>query len=121
MPGFLQIILPIAALAVGAGAYHFLVKAKEHASARTAKRIIELGGEIGIERFGVVGNRIASRDQAAWIVNQLDPDLVIGMVPYSELILEADLKQVPLISILDTDFDLRACFESIYRACIERD
>jgi len=37
----LHIILPIAALAAGAGAYHFLVKAKEHASARTAKRIIE--------------------------------------------------------------------------------
>jgi CO dehydrogenase maturation factor len=89
-------------------------------SISTAKRIIELAGEIGIERFGVVGNRIASRDQAAWIVNQLDPDLVIGMVPYSELILEADLKQVPLISILDTDLDLRASFESIYRACIER-
>ena len=90
-------------------------------SIATAKRIIELGGEIGVESFGVVGNRITDRDQAAWIVNQFDPDLVIGMIPYSELILETDLREVPLISILDTDLDLKASFESIYRACIEPD
>ena len=37
----------------------------------------------------------------------------------SDIILETDLKQVALIDMLDDD--LKAAFESIYRACIESD
>jgi CO dehydrogenase maturation factor len=90
-------------------------------SVSTAKRIIQLGGEIGVKRFSVVGNRVAGPDQAEWIRSRFDPGLVIGTIPYSDLILEADLKETPLMSIMDADIDLKAAFERIYRACIDPD
>jgi CO dehydrogenase maturation factor len=87
----------------------------------TAKRIMELAREIGIESFGIVGNKVLTEDQGAWIAGQFAPDEVIGMIPYSRIILEADLKQVPLMSILDTEPALKACVRGIYRACVGSD
>jgi len=84
-------------------------------SISTAKRIMTLAGEIGIEAFGVVGNKTITEDQAKWITRQFAPEDVIGMIPYSEIILEADFRQVPLINRLDEN--LRAAFDKVYRAC----
>jgi CO dehydrogenase maturation factor len=84
-------------------------------SVSTAKRIMELAGEIGIESFGVVGNKIASDEQGRWIAESFAPGEVIGMIPHSEIILDTDRRQVPLIDKLDGD--LRKAFHDIYRAC----
>jgi CO dehydrogenase maturation factor len=84
-------------------------------SIATAKRIMELAAEIGISTFGVVGNRIADEAQADWIAGQFAPQDVIGMIPYSDIILKADLRQVSLIDMLDEN--LKNAFETIYRAC----
>jgi CO dehydrogenase maturation factor len=89
-------------------------------SISTAKRIIDLGREIGIESFGIVGNKLVNIDQADWILRQFDEGLVVGMIPYSGIILDADLRQIPLASILDTDPDLEAAFKRVYRACVIR-
>jgi CO dehydrogenase maturation factor len=84
-------------------------------SISTAKRIMDLAGQIGIGSFGVVGNKIVNQDQARWIAGRFAPDQILGMIPYSEIILEADLRQVPLIGMLDEN--LKAAFDNIYRAC----
>jgi hypothetical protein len=39
---------------------------------------------------------------------------MIGMVPYSEVIQEADLRQVSLVQMIDEG--LKAAFNTIYRA-----
>ena len=84
-------------------------------SISTARRVMDLAGEIGIEAFGVVGNKVVTEDQGGWIAGQFAPEDVIGMIPYSEIVLTADLKQVPLIDKLDEK--LKTAFENIYRAC----
>jgi CO dehydrogenase maturation factor len=85
-------------------------------SIATAKKIMELAGEIGIESFRIVGNRILNDAQAEWIVGQFAPDQIIGMIPYSDIILEADLKQQPLIRMLDKN--LKSEFGQVYRNCL---
>ena len=81
----------------------------------TAKKIMELAGEIGIETFRIVGNRALNDAQAKWIADQFPPSHVIGMIPYSNIILEADLRQKPLIRMLDED--LRTEFARVYHNC----
>jgi CO dehydrogenase maturation factor len=82
----------------------------------TARRIMELAAEIGIESFGIVGNKVSNEDQRSWIADKFAPDRVIGMIPYSEIILESDLTETPLIHMLDAT--LKTEFGKIYRACL---
>ncbi len=83
-------------------------------SISTAKRIMELAAEIGIETFGVVGNKVVTEDRGRWIADQFAPVEILGVIPYSEIILETDRRQVALINRLDEN--LKTAFESIYRA-----
>jgi CO dehydrogenase maturation factor len=84
-------------------------------SISTAKAIIKLGKEIGIESFGIVGNKIQDNKQKNWIQGQFPPDQILGMIPYSEIIQNADLNEQPLIELLDKR--LRTEFNKIYQAC----
>jgi CO dehydrogenase maturation factor len=84
-------------------------------SIATAKRIMDLAGEIGIRAFGVVANKLAGEAQGEWIARQFAPGEIIGMIPFSQKILDADLSQIPLIDNLDDD--LRTAFDNIYRVC----
>jgi CO dehydrogenase maturation factor len=86
-------------------------------SISTAKKIIELAGQIGVGSLAVVGNKIADRDQGEWIAGQFDAGRLIAEIPYSDIILEADLKQVPLVENLDES--LESAFDRLYRACTE--
>jgi CO dehydrogenase maturation factor len=85
-------------------------------SIATAKKIMALATDIGVRSFGVIGNRIINDDQRIWISKQFPADQVIGMIPFSRIILEADLRQLPLMDMLDKD--LRMAFDDIYRACL---
>jgi CO dehydrogenase maturation factor len=87
-------------------------------SVATAKTIFRLGEEIGLHSFAVVGNKIRNEAQRDWIVSRFPPGLIIGLVPYSEIISEADLHTQPLIDLLDEP--LRLQFQSITRALIDR-
>jgi CO dehydrogenase maturation factor len=84
-------------------------------SIATATTIMRLAGEIGITSFGIVANKVMDRAQADWIRSNLPSADVIGVIPYSEIILNADLKQRPLIDELDET--LRAEFTRVYQAC----
>jgi CO dehydrogenase maturation factor len=84
-------------------------------SIATATTIMRLAGEIGITSFGIVANKVMDRAQADWIRSNLPSADVIGVIPHSEIILNADLKQRPLIDELDET--LRAEFTRVYQAC----
>ena len=84
-------------------------------SISTAKSVIKLGKEIGIESFGIVGNKIQDNKQKNWIQSQFPPDQILGMIPYDEIIQNADLNEQPLIELLDER--LRTEFNKIYAAC----
>ncbi|UCC41435.1 MAG: AAA family ATPase [Candidatus Aminicenantes bacterium] len=81
----------------------------------TAKTIMKLAKDIGIESFGVVGNKILDEKQKSWISSQFPQDQILGMVSYNEIIREADLTQQPLIEVLDEK--LKKEFKEIYQAC----
>ena len=76
---------------------------------------MKLGKEIGIESFGIVGNKIQDDKQKNWIQSQFPPDQILGMIPYDEIIQNADLNEQPLIELLDER--LRTEFNKIYAAC----
>lgn len=81
-------------------------------SIRTAETILKLGGEIGIEKFGIIGNKIQSKEQALWIQKQLAQNLYMGSLSYSSLIGQSDREGRPLIDSLDSG--MKKEFQTIY-------
>jgi CO dehydrogenase maturation factor len=82
-------------------------------SIQTARTIMTLGNEIGLHSFGIVGNKVQSPEQKAWLLEQFPPDLFLGIIPFHGAIRDADIRREPLIDLLDQD--LSAAFESVYR------
>jgi len=74
-------------------------------SISTAKTILRLAREIGIESFGIIGNKVQEKTQENWIRKQFPQDLLLGMVSYREIIREADQSQRPLIELLDENLN----------------
>ena len=87
-------------------------------SVSTAKTILRLAREIGIDTFGIIANKIQDAQQKKWIHDQFPDYQVLGMIPYSKIVLESDLREQPLIDSLDKT--LRNEFAKIYRECREK-
>lgn len=81
----------------------------------TARTIIKLAKEIGIVDFGIIGNKIKDKAQKSWISSQFLPGQILGLISFHEIIRDADLKQQPLMEIMDEK--LRKEFGKIYKAC----
>jgi CO dehydrogenase maturation factor len=82
----------------------------------TALTIIKLSREIGLRQFRVIGNKVQDDGQERWVRSHFPPALVLGMIPYSETIRNADRQEQPLIDVLDEA--LRARFASIFSALV---
>jgi CO dehydrogenase maturation factor len=82
-------------------------------SIETARAIIKLGEDIGLEDFGIVGNKIRNKDQEDWIEKQFSSKTLMGFIPYSETIQESDIRQNSLFDVID--LRLSAAFRSIYQ------
>jgi len=82
-------------------------------SIETAKAIIKLGKDIGLHDFGIVGNKIRNKNQEDWIGKQFDAEMLLGFIPYSETIQEADIQQKPLFEVMEKS--LSAAFQHIYQ------
>lgn len=80
----------------------------------TARSIINLGEEIGIRHFGIIGNKIQNPAQESWIREQFPANLITGMISYHEIINKSDILQKPLIDILDDK--LKKEFNSIFQS-----
>ena len=83
-------------------------------SISTAQTIMNLGKEIGVPSFGIIGNKIQNEKQKDWISTQFPQDLILGMISYHEIIRDADLLKKPLIEFMDEK--LRGEFDQIYKA-----
>ena len=82
-------------------------------SIETAKAIIKLGKEIGLQDFGIVGNKMHNKNQEDWVRNQFDEKMIFGFIPYSDMIQEADIQKKSLFAVLDKN--LSASFHHIYQ------
>ncbi|MFQ5722399.1 MAG: AAA family ATPase [Candidatus Aminicenantales bacterium] len=83
-------------------------------SVSTARSIMKLAKEIGVYSFGIIGNKVHGESQEKWLRRQFSPDLWLGAISYHDLIQQADLKQKPLIKLMNDD--LRKEFDLIYKA-----
>ncbi len=76
-----------------------------------ARRIVEMGREIGLDRFAVVANKVQDSDDAAFIADSLADLDILEYLPFSDALRRADR---PGVSVLDgADGELRKRFEKI--------
>jgi len=83
-------------------------------SISTAKTIMKLAQEIGIQSFGIIGNKIQDERQKVWIEEQFSPQLILGILSYHDIIREADLNRDPLFPLADEN--LRQEFNKVFVA-----
>lgn len=83
----------------------------------TALTIMKLAREIGLEEFRIIGNKVQDEEQERWIRSHFPAPLILGMIPYSEAIRDADRDEQPLIDILDDG--LRAEFTAVFTALVK--
>jgi len=82
----------------------------------TALAIIKLSREIGLEEFRIIGNKVQDEDQERWIRSHFPASMILGMIPYSEAVRDADRNEQPLIDILDDR--LRGEFAAVFAALL---
>lgn len=85
-------------------------------SVGTARSILGLARPIGVRNVRFLGNKIGSENDRAYLADQLDPKLVVGHIPYSDRIRQADRDGRPLMEHLDSD--LFRVFETIYERIV---
>ena len=83
-------------------------------SIETALTIMKLSREIGLKEFGVVGNKVQDDGQERWVRSHFPASLILGMIPYSEVVRDADRNERPLIDVLDDR--LRKEFAAVFEA-----
>ncbi len=86
-------------------------------SIATAGMIVRLSREIGIGKFHIIGNKIRDEEEERWVRAQFPDMTVLGTVPFSERVREAELREVPLIDILDER--LQAAFAAIFSGLVD--
>lgn len=62
----------------------------------TARRVQKLAADIGLNRLGIVGNKIRTESEREFIKQHLSDLPFLGYLPHSEKIFEADLQGHPL-------------------------
>jgi CO dehydrogenase maturation factor len=82
----------------------------------TAQTIMRLSREIGLAEFGIIGNKVQDEAQERWIRSHFPASLLLGMIPYSEVIRDADRDERPLIDLLDDR--LREEFAAVFSALV---
>ena len=83
-------------------------------SIETALTIMKLSREIGLKEFGIVGNKVQDDGQERWVRSHFPASLILGMIPYSEVVRDADRNERPLIDVLDDR--LRKEFAAVFEA-----
>jgi CO dehydrogenase maturation factor len=66
-------------------------------SVETAHRIDKLAREIGLKNIAVVANKVRSQADKEFLTSSLPGFEFLGFVPYDQLIVEADVKNRPVI------------------------
>jgi CO dehydrogenase maturation factor len=82
-------------------------------SIETARSVMNLGKDIGLTDFLIIGNKIRNENQEKWIRSQFNPSMILGMLSYNDIIQSADLEGLPLIDKMDEH--LKEEFDLIFR------
>jgi len=77
----------------------FIVVEPGSRSIETAKRISKLASEIGIARFGVIGNKIRSDKDRKFITGSLPGFDFAGFISYNDRLIDADLNNLPFYEV----------------------
>lgn len=64
-------------------------------SIETARTVRKLASEIGLVRLGVVGNKVRGPQDEAFLREHMEGFELLGIIPYSEKIVEADMGNRP--------------------------
>lgn len=84
-------------------------------SFETALKIKDLAGDIGIKNIVVVGNKVHSRADEAFIKRSLPGLEVIGFIPYDRVLVEADIGNRP---VLDASPKIAGKAREIFQALV---
>ena len=61
---------------------------------------MRMGLDLGICRFGLIGNKFRDRAQEAWLRENMGDKEIMGIIPYDEGIAQADLEGRPVLESL---------------------
>ncbi len=78
----------------------------------TAASVRRLAGEIGVRRVVLIGNKIASEEERAFLERELDGAAYLGGLPFSETVRRADREDLSLMDIADVE--LRRQFRELW-------
>lgn len=84
----------------------------------TAAAVRRMAADIGITRVAIVGNKVASAEDEAFLAKALDGHDLLGCLPYHETVRRADRDSLPLIDIAEDE--LRERYHAIWRQIKER-
>jgi CO dehydrogenase maturation factor len=87
-------------------------------SIQTAETIMKMGVDLGLKQFWIIGNKLQNEAQSEWISNQFQKDMILGMIPFSTAIQEADLLQTASITAIPPE--LKQNFIDIYENILKR-
>jgi CO dehydrogenase maturation factor len=68
-----------------------------------AESVIKMGGEIGIKKFIVIGNKITSKDDEEYIKNILPGQKIAVFMPYAKNIRESDRDGVSVLDAFNSE------------------
>jgi len=68
-------------------------------SIQTAKTIARLARDLGIKKFWIIGNKVRHERDAAFIRDSLDELPLVGMLPYTDQAIEADMQSKALYDV----------------------
>ena len=81
------------------------------AGVSTAKSVDKLAADLNIGQIFFVGNKIRSAEDRAYLESQIPPERFVGMIPFSEQVLEKARREKPLVAEKE---DLLPGLEKIY-------
>jgi CO dehydrogenase maturation factor len=66
-------------------------------SIETAYRINKLAQDISLQNIAVVANKVRTQSEREFLVSSLPDFEILGFIPYDQVIVEADLANLPLL------------------------
>jgi len=64
-------------------------------SVETARTVRKLASDIGLVRIGVLANKVRGPQDRAFLEEHMEGFEILGMIPYSERVIEADMGGMP--------------------------
>jgi len=84
-------------------------------SIETARRIIQLAHDLGMQNTAIVGNKIRNQSEKEFLLNSLPDTEFLGFIPYDQALVDADLANRPL---LDSSQQIATEVKNIYRTLL---